>query len=722
MYNECGDYMINKNKKNNNIYDSEILKHDFDSEKIINRRLIILMGVLLALFFLIAIRLYYVQIVNKNKYENLLEIYSTRFEEVTTPRGQMFDINGQLVVANTQVLNISYIPPLDMTDSDEWVLAYDFQSDFLVDYSNITSRDKKDLLLKIVTSSFIKFILDNDIDELREYTDPKYQIYVDSLVSEEEWENYSAGILDDNDIYQIKLANIDTDILNEFSPELLKTYAVKINMDKATSGASKLIKSNVSKEETAYLMEHNSKFPGMDVQIDWERDYPYGNSLQSVLGSVTTSTQGLPLELKDYYLALGYSLNSRVGKSGLEEEYEDLLSGEKAIYKIDYSDNEASLIEVETGARGNDLQLSIDIKMQSFIESKIIDKFEEFKDVPYREYMNRINVVVTNPTNGDVKALVSVYKNADGEYISDPIATYTNAYPVGSVVKGATVYMGLDQGLITADEKILDTPFKIKATPAKSSWKNLGYVDAKSALAESSNVYMYNLAVRLGGGYYYYDGPLYIKNNTFQILRNYYASFGLGELTGLDVPNEMIGYMGSATNAGNVLDFVIGQYDNYTTMMLAQYISTIANGGDKLKLRLVTKAYNSQTSEVVYENPVTIINSLGNAEAISTVREGMYDCVNASYGICSGINAAYKNQVAGKSGTAQDYIYEKNEAGITEKIQVPNNSFVSFAPYDNPSMAIACIVPQSWSGNSFQTNPCYSIADAIYGEFLFDSN
>lgn len=712
--------MVGKKKTQIN-YESEYLKTNIDTNKIINRRLIILIGFVCFLMVVLVLRLYDLQVNSNQIYKEKLAIYNTTYQTITTPRGEIIDCNQQVIVANKQMLNITYFPTGDMTEADEWAIAYNFANDYEVLIDTINDRDKKDLFISTQSSGFKSFVNKNNFTKYDYLVTEEMNDYYNSLITEEEYNSYYQGELKDLDLYYLRLERINQAILDSFDEISLKTWVIKVNMDKPSSGQTKIIKSDVLKEEAAFLMEHTDEYPGFDVQINWNREYPYGTLLKSVLGSVTTSKQGLPEEMLDYYLALGYSRNDRVGKSGIEMEYETILSGDKAIYTVDYEEGNAVLNEINQGSKGYDVQLGIDVNLQVQTEKYISEILTKYNDDPTRVYLDRINVVVSNPKTGDILTMASMVKDDEGNVYSDPIATYTNAYPVGSVVKGATVYMGLDQEVITKNEIIIDQPFKIKATPVKSSWQNLGAVNAISALARSSNVYMYNIAVRLSGGSYVYDGPLYVKEGTFTLMRNYYSLFGLGELTGLDVPNEMIGYMGSSENPGNILDYVIGQYDNYTTIMLSQYINTVANGGYKMQPRLVTKAFESGTNNLIYENSVNILNVLDNQEAIETVREGMYACVNDAKGLCYGIDPSYKENVSGKSGTAQDYVYETNEDGVVEKIQAPNQSYISFAPYDDPEVSIACIAPKSWNGDDGQSNPCFEIANKIYGYYLYSN-
>ena len=130
---------------------------------------------------------------------------------------------------------------------------------------------------------------------------------------------------------------------------------------------------------------------GFNTQIDWERVYPYGDTFKSMLGTVSSSTQGIPAEEKDYYLEKGYSLNDRVGISYLEKEYEDILHGKKPVYEV-INSHEVKL--KKEGQRGKDIVLSIDINndIQADIFDKIMDAdWMAITKYPYGDVLNRFN-------------------------------------------------------------------------------------------------------------------------------------------------------------------------------------------------------------------------------------------------------------------------------------------------------------------------------------------
>ena len=123
---------------------------------------------------------------------------------------------------------------------------------------------------------------------------------------------------------------------------------------------------DVSEKEYAAVSQQLSKLPGVITTMDWDRKYPYGDTLRGIFGDVSTSTEGIPKELTEQYLSKGYSRNDRVGKSYLEYQYEDVLKGTKKQmkYTTDKSGRVISSEVLNPGSRGHDLQLTIDIDLQ----------------------------------------------------------------------------------------------------------------------------------------------------------------------------------------------------------------------------------------------------------------------------------------------------------------------------------------------------------------------
>lgn len=189
---------------------------------------------------------------------------------------------------------------------------------------------------------------------------------------------------------------------------------------------------------------------------------------RSVLGGVTTSDEGLPKERLDYYLVRDYNRNDRVGKSYLEQQYEDSLHGTKSEVKniTDKNGNILETINVSQGQRGNDLNLTIDMELQKRVEEIITKNLLKYKGG--QPLLDRAFVVMMNPKNGEVLSMAGkqlVNENGETKVQDFALGTMTSSYPMGSTVKGATVLTGYQTGAIQPGSVQLDEPIVLKGTP-----------------------------------------------------------------------------------------------------------------------------------------------------------------------------------------------------------------------------------------------------------------
>lgn len=254
--------------------------------------------------------------------------------------------------------------------------------------------------------------------------------------------------------------------------------------------------------------------------------------------------------------------------------------------------------------------------------------------------------------------------------------------------------VGYKYGAINIGTVLNDECIKIKDTPEKCSWQTMGPIDDIYALQNSSNVYQYKIAIKVGGGTYEYNKGLSLDESAFEKYREMYAEFGLGKKTGIDLPVESLGYMGSSKLPGHLLDFSIGQYDTYTPIQLSQYINTIANNGTRLKPYLLKEVYkpsenNDTFGSLIYKANITELGKLSvEQKYIDRVREGFSAVVTQGLGY--GYMGNYTNS-AGKTGTSQSFIDTDNDGKVdTETI---TSSFVGYSPSDNPRMSIVVVSP-----------------------------
>ena len=636
----------------------------------------------------IIIGLFFVQVINNEKYKKDLKKLTRKIVYgQSAPRGRIYDRNGKIIVDNTPSKVIYYKKPSKVTTKEEMKIAYKL-------------ADMIELESKINEYDFKSFWIKNNTKKAKD------------KITKEEWKKLEERKLTNDDIYKLEIERVNDEDLSIYDEHDKKAAYIYTLMNTGYSYAEKVIKSgNVTDEEYALISENISKLKGINTKLDWDRTYPYNDTFKSILGTVSSSKSGIPLELKDYYLNKGYSLDDRVGISYLEYQYEDILKGKKNKYQV-LADGSYKLIE--EGKRGNDITISIDIELQKEIEQILEEEVLNTKTEANTEYYNRSFVIITNPKTGEILAMAGKQvKKEDGQlkiYDYTP-GILTSPVVMGSVVKGASHIVGYNEGALKIGETRTDTCVKIAATPQKCSWKQLGNLNDITALAQSSNTYQYFTAIKVGKGNYKYNKPLVIDTSAFETYRNTFKQFGLGVKTEIDLPKEITGYQGTDTAPGHLLDFSIGQYDNYTPVQLAQYIGTIATGGKRMKLHLYKSLYGKEEDN---EKVLNIIET--KPEYMARVQEGFQAVL--SYGTGVGyIDMRFKP--AGKTGTSQSFVDTNNDGKVdTETI---TTTFTAYAPYDDPQVTFTIVSPDVSHNNGqikHQSSINKRIADRVSKKYF----
>ena len=618
------------------------------------KRIYALEVLLIGCMLVILINLFNIQVLKESYYENKVrEMTETKVYSSTAPRGRIYDRNGILLVDNKPVKVIYYLKEVGVSTKEELKIADKLSKILEVDYSKITTNMLKEYYLKV----------NSNLD----------------LITDEEYKKYKDRKLSKDDLHNLKLERIKEDDINSLNKETAYIYYL---MNNGYSYTEKIIKDeNVSNEEYAIIAENVGILKGVNIRLDWERVYPYGITLRGILGNVGKITD----EYKDYYISNGYKIDDRVGISYLEYEYDKYLKGEKNEY-IRSSDGTYKL--VKEGKKGNDIYLNIDINLQEEIENIIVNNIKRAKYEPNTNFLNRTYVILTDVKTGGIIALAG--KKVINNSVYDISTENINmSYTVGSVVKGASHIVGYNTNALKIGEVRNDECIKIKGTPKKCSFMYLGYLNDLTALKRSSNTFQFHTAIKVGGSSYFYNMGLTIKDSAFNLYRDTFKEFGLGVKTEIDLPNEMLGLIGTKKDAGLLLDYSIGQYDTYTPIQLSQYITTIANNGVRIKPYILDKVVNNR-GEVMYDSRRLELNKVTTEEKyLNRIKEG-FKMVLEYGGTGSGyINLNYKP--AGKTGTSQTFI-DTNNDGLIDKETI-STTFVGYFPYDDPKISITVISP-----------------------------
>lgn len=453
-----------------------------------------------------------------------------------------------------------------------------------------------------------------------------------------------------------------------------------------------LIKENISQEEYLMLEEKKSDFPGILTDKTAIREYPDSSIFSHVLGYIGKIDKK-ELETDEDYLMTDY-----VGKQGIEKSYEKYLKGKNGGTKVEVDSlgnvkTERGIVSPEPG---NDLILGIDYELQKNIYDRLTDILEKTDT-------KTAAAVAIDPRNGEVRALVS-FPSFDNNLFSGKISqenylsminnpekplfnrAISGEYPPGSTIKPLIAIAALSEGIIDESTSVNCTGAINIGSYVFRDWKTHGTVDIRKAIAESCDVFFYSV----GGGYGNIEGLGMEKMGKYERL------FGLGDKMGIDIPGEASGFIpskewklekiGEKWYTGNDYHASIGQgFVTATSLQIANYIAAIANGGTLYEPRVVSKIVN-ENQDIIDNSSVVVRSKFISPGIIKIVQEGMRQTVVS--GSARSLNEL-PISVAGKTGTAQFGNEDKTHAW-----------FVSYAPYENPELALVVFVEGGGEGSS----------------------
>lgn len=463
------------------------------------------------------------------------------------------------------------------------------------------------------------------------------------------------------------------------------------------------LKVKLTEEEAARFYVNQYRFPGVEVNASMIRNYPQGQDTASVLGYVGRID---PSDLT-HLNAINYSASNFIGKTGIEKYYEKLLHGQIGYMQVEI---DAGGHIVRTFKRippisGRNIYLSIDSKLQA-IATKALQG-------------ERGAVVAIKPDTGEVLALASTPTfdpNPFAQGISDKEFNelqdssdnpmYNRAvlgqFPLASTIKPFFALEGLDTGVITKNYKIYDNGhFQLPNTKhiyLDWNWKygGHGFVNVTKAIMVSSDIFFYNLAVKLG----------------IARIDDILDRFGFGSPTGIDMPAEEPGLIpnpawkmhkhGIAWYRGDTVISGIGQGFMLTTpLQLAVATAVLAERGQRFRPQILSRIQLANgeiiNEQPISENPVV----LHNKKYWDIVVNAMQEVINNIQGtgrVRFGTHSKYT--VAAKTGTGQVYSSHNRDENALNVANIPkrlrNNSlFIAFAPVKNPKIAIAIVVEHS---------------------------
>jgi len=518
-----------------------------------------------------------------------------------------------------------------------------------------------------------------------------------------------------------KITNIDETLLR--LQTLLEIPADKIELFQKSRKRQKRFVStplllSMNDEELAKFAVVRPYFPGVDIHTRLVRHYPYNDLAAHVIGYVSRINEA---ELKDLPIS-EYRGSTHIGKLGIESSYENDLHGKTGYAEIE-TNVQARLLNTINEVNpdpGADLYLTLDIDLQKTAYDALTGYNGAAVAIDIKT--GGVLAFVSRPGFDPNPFVVGITNDAyQALQTSENQPLYNRAlrglYPPGSTIKPFIALAGLEFDVINPEQQ-LNCPgyYQLPGVDHQyRDWKKGGHgsVNLNQAITESCDVYFYRLASMLG----------------IDHMHSFLQKFGFGEKTGIDLIGEKTGLLPSrewklaqkkqSWYPGETLITGIGQgYLQVTPLQLARATATLANKGHIVTPFLVDKivrAHETSPGPETHKNTIAL-----KKENINTVIDGMINVVHSQRGTAKGINTNINYQIAGKTGTAQVLGIKQNakynENSIDFKFR-DHALFISFAPANEPKIAVAVIVENGGHGGSVAA----PIAGQVIKQYLKDN-
>lgn len=655
--------------------------------KVNKKRSILITVLILCIFSLFLVNLFNIQVLGTQ--EDKSSAVSGVTVNVPAIRGEILDRNGYPLVTNRQVNKIVFTYP-------EFPKKYSERNRIIIELIRLFEKNGvewNDELPIVIKGSQLAFAEDaeNEISYLKSeaFLDLNYYATV---------ENCFDAMVKKYDLSSYKLSE-QRKIASVYYSMVKKGFNVGRDYEFAT---------DVSGELVSALKERSDNFPGVDVQVSWEREYYDGTIAPHILGIVGPINEEEYESKKDE----GYTINDVIGKSGIESAMEKYLRGKNGVKTIttDAQGNKTEEYTTEP-EQGDTVILTIRRDLQKVAQDALEEGVKRLQIQTERSYRLSGSVVVMDTKNNECLAIASyptydnsTYQEDYDKLNSDPTKPLWNralrsTYTPGSTIKPAVAMAALEEGIITGSSGVVcNGVYRHYADYQPGCTGYHGYQNVISAIYNSCNIFFYDAARRLG----------------IEKLNRYFTMFGLGEPTGIELV-ESVGTVDSVehrTSKGDLwtpgltIQAGIGHGDNqFTPIQLCSYVSTIANRGTRYKAHIIRSVKTADLSKTVMESGTQILSKANFAdENWDLVYKGMLLVGTKSYADFSAVPC----KVAAKTGTTT---VAKRVNG--RMIETFNGFIIAFAPYDDPQIAVCVSVEGAGSGGS--TAP---IASAIM-EYYF---
>lgn len=606
---------------------------------------------LVIIMVLYTARIYSIQIVNSDKYSsNAKGSTASRRAVLKAPRGEILDCYGRQIAANRDGYNIVFNKAYVKENINDIILSLVN----ILDERSVAHKDRLPLEYNAPygfkegesTTKLIKTL------GLADYATASNCFT--RLVERYDLENYTHE-------QQRKIAGVRYSMeIEDFSISYPYTFA-----------------EDIPTELMRKISESNFMLDGVSVKVVPFRYYPDTSLAVNLIGTVG------PIYEEDWaegenYKDRGYAFDDKVGKSGIEYYAEEYLRGTDGEITY-YLDEEGNIIDQEITKKavaGKSVMLTLDAKMQRTVQDALATTVRELQSKGGTARAGAA-VVIDIDTGGVItSANYPTYDTATMSQnyealLADPSNPLTDrafqgVYPIGSTIKPVVAAAALENNLYNTGETIYcERTYKYFGDYTPSCMHYHKHMGLTAALSKSCNYFFFELGRRVGA----------------MTMTDYFKQFGLGVKTGVEV-NDSAGILIEPTSngmGGDTLQISIGQLNAFTPLQLANYVATFANGGTHYKATLIDKIVSYDMTTVYDECEPKITNNIKLKDStISAIKTGMLSVTVDGTGQAA--LGDYPIKIGGKTGTAQ------------VEGKADHSTFIVFAPYDNPEIAISVVL------------------------------
>lgn len=641
-------------------------------------------GVMLAAVFLLYIgRLAQWQLLEGSTFEEEAVQSSATYLKLTGTRGEILDCNGNVLAGNRSVYNAIYS---HLSGSNETRNAVVLEAVKLLETLNVPWTDRLPIEIKSGKYQF----------------KTKMTAEIETLKSEDILDLPSSATADE--CMESLIERYDLEAYT--SPEDIRRIAsVRYGMERAYFSRTNpfVLAKDISIETVELLSERSADLPGIETQVEQTREYPEGDlapHIVGTLGAISQEQYDAAEEAGNTYSASnvsGYSYTDTVGQSGIESVFESTLRGKngKESVTTDATGKVTSTTVTEPPEAGDSVWLTIDSNVQRAAVNALAEQIE----AKPTEDCEAGAVVALDVNTGGIIASATYPNfdlekyNTDDTYLTQLYAdesqplfnrALNGIFTPGSIFKPLVALAALEEGVITPTSHPVncDGAYHYYAPDYEPGCLGVhGEVDVYGAIRNSCNAFFFDVGRML----------------TIHKMHTYAELFALGEKTGCEL-NETAGIMsdpktyterhGANWYDGLTIQAAIGQCDDmFTPIELAEYCAMIANGGTRYKTHFLNKVTDyDRAVEKGTAEPEVVLQAEIEDEYFKVVREGMRQV--CTEGTAASTFSDFGIAVAGKTGTAENADHSDNL------------TFIGFAPYENPEIAVAVVIEYGGKGDA----------------------